>query len=100
VATAHLASSTGQPTAGRTWTLTVDELVDGSLSVSGLPADRIERLSVCFRLRDLLTATTHTDDIAGEGDGALWRRYAYPQWVAVYAARTTVEYVAGQEPGG
>jgi hypothetical protein len=89
-----------QPTVtSRAWHLAVTEAPDGSLSVDGLPEDRIERLSLAMRLRDLLTATTHTDDIAGEGDGALWRRYAYRQWQAVYAARTTVDYVEADSGG-
>jgi hypothetical protein len=86
-----------QPTVtSRAWHLAVTEAPDGSLSVSGLPEDRETRLGVVYRLRDLLAATAHTDDIHGEGDARLWGRYARRQWVAVYAARTTVEYVPSE----
>ena len=84
---------------GRTWVLAVTECPDGSLAVSGLPEDRHERLSVVYRLRDLLAATAHADDIHGLGDARLWTRYARRQWRAVYAARTTVEYVEAGSGG-
>ena len=78
---------------GRTWVLVVTECPDGSLSVNGLPDDRETRLSVTYRLRDLLAATAHTDDVHGAGDAALWTRYARRQWRAVYGAQTVVEFV-------
>lgn len=63
--------------------LTVLACDDHRLAVRGLPADRTERLSLVVRLRDLLTAIEHADDVDREGSGALWVRYArcaFPAW--------------------
>ena len=80
---------------GRSWALEVTECADGRLAVSGLPEDRELRLSLTMRLRDILTATAHTDG-QGEPDAALWRRYALEQY-DLLRGEITVEYVPASD---
>ena len=74
------------PTAtGRRWTLVILECSDGRLAVDGLPDGQLDRLEVVTRLRYLLAAVAHADDIDGEGDGRLWARHcraAFAAWAS------------------
>src|SRR5438045_882006 len=80
---------------GRRWHLVVIECTDHRLALAGLPEDREERLALVTRLRDLLSAVSHADDIGGAGDAALWRRYARVAFAA-WASEVRVEYVAAE----
>jgi hypothetical protein len=63
------------------------------LALDGLPEDRETRLSVLYRLRDVIAAACHLDDAHGEGDGALWRRYAARQFAVAISPATVCELV-------
>jgi hypothetical protein len=76
----------------KTWTLHIAECPDGRLAVTGLPADRGERLSLVMRLRDVLAAVVHADDVDHEGDGMLWQRYCRATWPA-WQEHVTVERI-------
>ena len=79
----------------RIWRLTIGECPDLRLAVRGLPIDREERLSLVMRLKDLLDALVHADDVDHEGSGVLWQRYARVAWPA-WQEEVTVERVQPQ----
>jgi hypothetical protein len=93
MATVHLGRSRPDPVAARRWLLEVVETPDGVLALDGLPEDRETRLSVLYRLRDVIAAACHLDDAHGEGDGALWRRYAARQFAVAISPATVCELV-------
>jgi len=85
-----------QPSAtGRRWVLTIVECTDHRLALAGLPEDREERLMVVTRLRDLLVAIQHADDLDRLGDGLLWRRYCR-QAFAAWQCEVTVTLVGAE----
>jgi len=85
-----------QPSAtGRRWVITIIECEDHRLAVDGLPDDRENRLMVVTRLRDLLSAIQHADDVDRLGDGLLWRRYCR-QAFAAWQCEVTVQLVAAE----
>jgi hypothetical protein len=80
------------PVAARRWLLEVVETPDGVLALDGLPEDRETRLSVLYRLRDVIAAACHLDDAHGEGDGALCRRYAARQFAVAISRPRSVSW--------
>jgi hypothetical protein len=84
---------------GRRWVVTIVECTDGRLALSGMPEDREERLMVVTRLRDLLAAISHADDVDRIGDGLLWRRYCREAFAA-WQCEVTVELVTGERDLG
>jgi hypothetical protein len=61
--------------------------------VSGLCRGELGPYGFLQRLRDLIAAACHADDIHDEGDGALWRRYAARQFAVVISPATACELV-------
>jgi hypothetical protein len=92
------ASFPGARLTGPTWHLTVTECSDHRLALDGLPEDRAERLSLVMRMRDLLAAVMHADDVDREGSGILWRRYARAAWISPtgWQSEVTVEQVPAE----
>jgi hypothetical protein len=89
-----------QPSAtGRRCTLTVIECTDGRLAVDGLPDDRETRLALVTRLRYLLAAVAHADDVDGEGDGRLWARHCRAAFAAWQSEVRVTLVDAGRELG-
>jgi len=60
--------------------LHVVETPAGGLAVDGLPADKAERMSLTYRLLDVIRAVQFSDTHTGAGDGLsdgqAWQRYA------------------------
>ena len=60
--------------------LHIVETPGGGLAVDGLPLDRDERMSLTYRLLDVIRAVQHSDTHTGAGDdlsdGQAWQRYA------------------------
>ena len=97
MAAAHMPGSAPAAT-GRAWTLRVLECSDGRLAiVAGLPDGRAERQELTTRLRDLLLAVQHADDVEGHGDAYLWARYCRAQFASLAAEfPATVEYMPAE----
>ena len=51
------------------WVLLLRELPSGRIAVDGLPADRYERMSLTYRLLDVIRAVQHADTGDDLSDG-------------------------------
>lgn len=72
-------------TVADTWVLLCRELPSGRIAVDGLPSDRAERMSLTYRLLDVIRAVQHSDTHTGTGDdlsdGQAWQKYAKSAYV-------------------
>ena len=65
----------------RTWLLHIVETSSGSLAIDGLPEDKAERMSLTYRLLDVIRAVQFADTSEGLSDGQAWQKYAKPAYV-------------------
>ena len=70
----------------RTWLLYIAELPSGRLAVDGLPLDKAERMSLTYRLLDVIRAVQHADAGDDLSDGQAWQRYAKSAFVRGFLA--------------
>ncbi len=64
-----------------TYVLLIEEMPSGRLAVSGLPEDRAERMSLTYRLLDVIRAVQHADTGDDLSDGQAWVKYAKAGYV-------------------
>jgi len=63
------------------WILLLHELPSGRIAIDGLPADRHERMSLTYRLLDVIRAVQHADTGDDLSDGQAWQKYAKSAYV-------------------